>query len=615
MSRIAGLNFRARVPIAMARLQAMLSSQARPGDRLASCTPGGGALGWCGGTTPGLAAAGELTVVFDGAIFNRRALDGTVQGPAALMLDLICQRGFENAVRAINGDFAVAAYDAGTDTTWLARDRVGVKPLYYATTAEGLGYASRLCALLTLPGVSRNANRRFAALFAASHYRTFDNDPHASPFADIAQLPAAHMLEARAGRIVRNTPYWRLAPQAEFTGPIEELAADYRDLLLDAVNIRVEHAPKPAFTLSGGMDSSSVLACAVQSSGKKQHAFSSVYDDKTFDESDEIRSMLERNVEQWHPVRIGTPDVRALVARMVREHDEPVATATWLSHFLICETASAAGFGSLFGGLGGDELNAGEYEYFFYHFADLRRRGLEADLGREIDRWIEHHDHPIHRKSMAVVEQHFARVVDFGQPGRCLPDRARLDRYVGALDPDFFRLAGFDPQMDAPFDSYLKNRTFHDIFRETAPCCLRAEDRQCAAFGLDHFDPFFDFRLIEYMFRVPGSMKIRDGVTKILLREAMRGILPEETRTRIKKTGWNAPAHLWFSGNALEWLRDTIQSQEFRSRGIYAPPELRRILAEHDRIVSGAELRDNHMMFLWQLVNLDSWARELGVRF
>ena len=615
MSRIAGVAGPGEDPAGKRRVAQMLAVLAKAGDGFHTASPGQSYLGWCGTGATRLAAAGALTVAFDGAIFNRRELGGDGMGPAALMLDLVRRRGFEGALRAINGDFAVALFDADTATTWLARDRIGVKPLYYAKTPAGLGFASRPAALLELPGVSRKANRRFAALFAASHYRTFDNDPQASPFADVAQMPAGHLMEWRDGRIIRISPYWALEDRDEFTAGFEELAAEYRALLKDAVRIRVEAARGPAFTLSGGMDSSSVLACAVNAAGVRQHAYSSVYEDKTFDESAEIHSMLDETVEKWHQVRIGTPDVPDLVARMVRSHDEPVATATWLSHFLICGEAAKDGFSSLFGGLGGDELNAGEYEYFFFHFADLRRAGREAELGREVARWVEHHDHPIHRKSLAVVEAHFGRVVDFSQPGRCLPDRARLDRYLAALNPEFYRLDEFTPVMEAPFASYLKNRTFQDIFRETAPCCLRAEDRQAAAYGLEHFDPFFDYRLLEFMFRVPGSMKIRNGVTKILLREAMRGVLPEETRGRIKKTGWNAPAHVWFSGAKLDWVRDTIASREFGARGIYARAELERLLVEHDRIVGGAEMRDNHMMFLWQLVNLDAWARELRVEF
>ena len=165
--------------------------------------------------------------------------------------------------------------------------------------------------------------------------------------------------------------------------------------------------------------------------------------------------------------------------------------------------------------------------------------------------------------------------------------------------------------MDHPFQSYLKNRTFQDIFHETAPCCLRAEDRQSTHFGLDRFDPFFDHRLIEFMFRVPGSLKIKDGVTKVLLREAMRGVLPEETRTRVKKTGWNAPAHVWFSGVGREWLLDLVDSRQFRERGIYRVEVVRRLIDEHERIVAEGAAVENHMMFLWQLLNMELWLRHV----
>jgi asparagine synthase (glutamine-hydrolysing) len=165
--------------------------------------------------------------------------------------------------------------------------------------------------------------------------------------------------------------------------------------------------------------------------------------------------------------------------------------------------------------------------------------------------------------------------------------------------------------MEHPFRSYLKTRTFQDLFYETAPCCLRAEDRQSAAFGLEHFDPFFDHRLSELMFRVPGALKIRDGVTKVLLRGATRGLLPDETRERIKKTGWNAPAHVWFSGRNLSQLRDLIASREFRERGIYDVPAVLRIVEEHVELVTSAVPKENHMMFLWQLVNLELWLRSI----
>ena len=111
------------------------------------------------------------------------------------------------------------------------------------------------------------------------------------------------------------------------------------------------------------------------------------------------------------------------------------------------------------------------------------------------------------------------------------------------------------------------------------------------------------------MFRVDGSHKIRKGITKILLREAMKGILPEETRTRIKKVGWNAPAHRWFSGKNLNLLRDLVRSSEFLNMGIYEATAVQRLLEEHAEIVNNGKQQENHMMFLWQLVNLTAWMR------
>ena len=612
MARIAGIFSTWPTSKATHELDEMLGRLRTPATQTRSLASGRAVIGAASPDSAPMPVVtrGPFSVVLDGFIFNAREFAAAGVPVAEVFLDLYERHGFQGALERINGDFAVALHDASSGTLWLGRDRLGVKPLYYTDKDGMFAFASQLRGLLGLPGVSRRASRQYVALFAGSHYRTFDNDPEASPFTDIAQLPAGHLLEVRTSGTGRPIRYWSLNEQPEFSGSEQALAEEYRGLLMDAVQLRYEAARSPAFTLSGGMDSSSVLACAVRTSGRKQHAFSSVYEDRTYDESDEIRSMLDHAVTEWHPIKIETPDVYALIDQMVGTHDEPVATATWLSHYLLCEAAAAQGFGALFGGLGGDELNAGEYEHFFFHFADLRRAENEERLCREVNSWAEHHDHPLYRKNMAVVDDALGRLVNLNVPGICLADRCRLERYRGALAPGFFDLGGFVPVMDHPFGSYLKNRTYQDIFRETAPCCLRAEDRQTSAFGLDHFDPFFDHRLVEFMFRVPGTMKIRDGVTKILLREATKGLLPEETRMRIKKTGWNAPAHLWFTdGAALDTLRDLVGSRTFRERGIYNVAAVERIIEEHRSIVVSGELRENHMMFLWQLVNLESWFR------
>jgi asparagine synthase (glutamine-hydrolysing) len=594
VTRIAG-TFPAQGQAAVTAMLDAMRPRVEAAADLATCEPA--ALGVLGPRDPKVARRGPLTCVVDASPIT-----------ATDVLDAYEKHGMPGALAELAGDFAIALYDERTRTLWLARDRFGVKPLYYAHRGGWFAFASRLRGLLAQPDVSSTPNRAFVARFAGLHYRTFDNVPRESPYADIAQLPAASYLEVRDDK-VREATYWALVEQPDFSDE-RELAARYRELLLDAVAVRRRAAHRPAFTLSGGMDSSSVIACSVRASGAREHAYSTVYRDPTYDETDQIRTILDATVEQWHPVVIGDPDLATVIPRMIEINDEPIATATWLSHYLMCEQVGRDGFVELFGGLGGDELNAGEYEYFYFFFADLAARGERTLLDHETERWVHYHDHPIFKKSHAAMEDGLRRLVDLSVPGRCRPDPARLARYRDTVRPDYFDLSSFEPVMDEPFTSYLKNRTYQDIYRETAPCCLRAADRQTEAFGLEVVWPFFDHRLVELMFRVPGTMKIRDGVTKHLLREATRDILPESTRTRVTKTGWNAPAHVWFAtGSGRDLVLDLASSQAFRERGIYDVARVTALLDEHRDIVVERRATDNHMMFFWQLVNLELWAR------
>lgn len=606
MSRIAGVA--AGTAATVTAMLGACRSGAVAGGWDEAVAPGTGAtVGWTGRGPAAIHESDDLACVVDGAIYNLAEL-GVAGHDAEVVAELYRRHGLEAALRRLNGDFAIALHDRTTGTLWLARDRFGVRPLYHAAAADGFAFASRPRALLGLPGVGREPDREYVALVAGSHYRYFDNRPGRSPFAAVAQVPQAHLVEVRDGRTPQMRRWWGLGDAPDLDDSEEDLAERYRELLLDAVGIRLARAGRPAFTLSGGMDSSSVLASAAHIAGCPQPAWSTVYSNSDYDESGEIRDMLEAAVEQWHPVRVDAPDVLALVERMVAAHDEPVATATWLAHWVLAGAVADSGATTLFGGLGGDELNAGEYEYFLYRFADLRAAGAEDELAREVEAWARHHDHPVFRKNAEVMEAGLARLTDPASR-RILPDRARLERYVDAVDPEWFDLRGFEPEMDHPFASYLKNRTYQDLFRETAPCCLRAEDRHTSAMGIRNCDPFFDHRLAELMFRVPGAMKIRDGITKRLLRQATRGLLPEPTRTRIKKTGWNAPADLWFAGSGRDLLHDLVDSEDFRAASVYRLDVVRRLIDEHDEIVSSGRAAENHMMFLWQLVNLELWLR------
>lgn len=614
MSRIAGFHQNSHNPEAMRaewhRQLDRLWPAPQRSARKAFLLQAGGGVGWIGSKAVNAASGQGWLVAMDGRLFNRAEFpDG--ENDAERFMKAAQKSGFESAIKRLNGDFAIAAYNVVSDCLWLARDRFGLKPLYYSHAGRSVLFASNPAFLLSHPDVKHDLDESWVTRFAGSHYRTFDNAYGQTPYAHIRQVPAAHYLKYNEGEL-RWIPYWKLEESEELGGSWSDLADRYRELLADAVRLRYRTATNPAFTLSGGMDSSSVLATAVRQTGHKQAAYSTVYVDRTFDEREDIATVLQDCVSDWRSVEIDEPNMAVELENMVSTHGEPVATATWLSHYRLCEIAARDGFGALFGGLGGDELNAGEYEHFLFHFADLRKQKQDTRLAKEIELWVRYHDHPIYRKDARTVEEFLVRCVDLSRPGCCLPDRKRMYRYLEALSPVHKDLlVHFEPEMDRPFNSYLKNRTYQDIFRETLPCCLRAEDRQTAAFGLENYLPFLDHRVVEFMFRIPGDLKFRNGISKFLLREAMRGVLPESTRTRIKKTGWNAPAHQWFIGAGAKLLQALIHSPEFRAARYYDKRVLKKLIDEHVRIIGNEELKDNHMMFFWQLLNLEIWLRWL----
>jgi len=574
-----------------------------------------GVFVWAGWRTPEISRFGAVIVAIDGLFYNRQEIDlmlGIENGcnDTYRFNQLYGRFGFEDSLKKINGDFSISLFNEDTEELFIARDRFGVKPLYYVNSPSHFAFASRPRGLFCVPGLTKEPNRRFVAIFAGAHYRYIDNVSDESPYKQIRQLPAAHFLRVLKGRL-HIQRYWDLYEQPNFDKGEAELAAEYQNLLIDSVDKRINSVSgRSAFTLSGGLDSSSVLSCAVHSTGQKQTAFSTVYHDKTYDESEDIKSMLKSKVQKWNPVEVDVPNLFDLVDGMVRDHDEPVATATWLSHYVLCNEVSNAGFKNLFGGLGGDELNAGEYEHFFFHFADLKSADKENQYSHEVEKWAEYHNHPIFKKNRSVAEMSLQRMVDIKKPGICIPHIYENSRYQNTINKDYFDLGTFRPEMDHPFKSYLKNRTYQDIFRETAPCCLRAEDRQTTKFNIDHIDPFFDHRLAEFMFRIPGELKINGGVTKVLLRKAMKEILPEETRNRVAKTGWNAPAHLWFSTEKFsQELGDLINSNFFKDLQIYNICMVKSLFDEHRKIVKLSENSENHMMFFWQLINIITWLK------
>jgi asparagine synthase (glutamine-hydrolysing) len=557
------------------------------------------------------ATLGSLRLVLDGAIYNPEEFPE--QGPggdAGRVLAAIDRHGLVATLKRINGDFALAMVDDSSGELSLARDRFGVRPLYHTAPGAPIGFASRPRSLLMISGISREIDPNFLLAAAATHYRFVDGDPTRSPFRDIVQVPAGHVVMIANGTVER-TRFADITAGPPPGGTARDQAEEYHDLLKDSVERRLRHARNPVFTLSGGLDSSTVTALAHRITGSPPAAISSVHEDETYDERKEIMDVVNAGLVDWQPVQIDDPDLFSLISEISAFHDQPIPTVTWMSHYLLGTRIAELGYESVFGGLGGDEQHAGEYDYFFYFFADLKAAGRTDLLEQEIKAWIRNHDHPVFRKSAEVADRVMAIVTEPDHPGLCRGNTDLLYRYRGLLNPDLGDLSALAPRFEASSPSYLASHMRNELLFNTMPCCLRAADRNATALGLREFHPFLDWRLFEFMLALPSDRKIQNGLTKCFAREAYKGLLPEATRIRVKKTGWNAPAHQWFAGPGSEPVMDMVASRQFRERGIYDVPAVQALLKEHQDIVDQPRGRDDHMMVLWQIVTLELWLRSV----
>ena len=554
--------------------------------------------------------------VVDGIFYNLSELapDRPGANEAEALVLAISRMGVTEALKLANGDFAAALYDRRRRLI-LARDRFGIRPLYLTREEAGReiggpAFASRPRALLPLPGVSREPDRRTLAAMIGANYRYFDVEPCRAPYRDLEQVPAATALVISDFSDRRTEVYEDFTPGPRHREPVEELAEAYRDLFRDSVGRRLRRFRNPAFTLSGGLDSSSVTITASRIAEAPVVATSSTYDDRQYDESEEINDVVATGSCTWKPVRLAPGDLFGDIAKLIAAHDEPVSTVTWLSHAELVNRMVEDGHDVVFSGLGGDEQHAGEYDYFFYAFADLAAQGDDDRLNHEIAAWARNHDHPIHRKNAAVAKRMMGLLTNPAQPGQCLPNPYLRQRYRHLLSGD---LRDVDLSVTLPrwSESYLTSHTLNELLRNTMPCCLRAADRNGRLAGIEGCHPFHDHRLLHFMLRLPPTEKIQEGVTKCFLRRAMSGVLPEVTRTRVKKTGWNAPAHRWFAEDFHDALLDMTGSRRFRERGLVDVPAVEAMAGEHRRIVLQGEARDNHMMALWQIANLEIWLRDL----
>ncbi len=515
----------------------------------------------------------------------------------------------EDCVKRFRGMFAFALWDRNRQTLFLARDRLGVKPLYYAQLASGtVLFGSELKALLQSPELSRALDPTAIEDYLALGYVP---EPK-SVFEHVAKLAPAHTLAIRVG--ARTLPaqreYWDVvfAPDASIT---EAAALDeLRARLAESVNMRlISEVPLGAF-LSGGVDSSAVVATMAKLSADPVNTCSIAFDDPAFDEAayaQQVASLFRTN----HRVERVAVDDFDLIDRLAGIYDEPYADSSAIPTFRVCELARKSVTVALSGD-GGDE-NFGGYRRYRFQLAEERmrallpagvRRPLFGHLGRVYPK-LDWAPRVLRAKSTLQSLAHDA-VDGYFHTMSILRDDQRSRLYTDAFRrklggyharETFHRHArraeGFEP---LALVQYLDLKTYlvGDINTKV--------DRAAMANSLEVREPLMDHPLVEWLATLPPTLKVRDGEGKYLLKKAMEPLLPCEILYR-PKMGFSVPLASWFRGPLRRRVKDALLGARLAETGWFNAAELKRLVDTHQ-----AGTRD-HSAPLWTLMMLEAFLR------
>lgn len=558
---------------------------------------------------------GSLHIVFNGEIYNYRALREQVaarghtlhsRSDTEVILHLYEDNG-PRCVEQLRGMFAFAIWDGRRRRLFLARDRVGKKPLFYYHDAGRFIFGSEIKALLAHPDVPRALNATALPYYLAHGYVPTPE----TMFTGIKQVPPGHVLTVE-GDELSMTRYWRW-PLGESGRPgklkepgEEEWAGRVLDVLRDAVRVRlVSDVPLGAF-LSGGLDSSLIVALMSQAQDEPVKTFAIGFGgEPSFNELDYARQVAHRFGTDHHEFVV-QPDAVDLLPALVRHYDEPFADSSAIPTYLVAQLTREHVTVALTGD-GGDELFAG-YERFAAARLAERYRRLPGLLRQAISGVVRRLPESTAYRGFARRARRFVDAAD-------LPLAARYLSWVGLFSADM-RRALLSPHPDlahadvlADYRAHFEQATGLDLVSQllyvNATTYLPGDllvktDRMTMAHGLEARCPFLDQELIGLVAGMPTALKLRGMTTKYILKRVAERLLPREIVHR-PKHGFGVPVGRWFRRELRDYVRDVLLSPRARQRGYLDPVAVERLIDQHQH-----GQRDwGHQ--LWTLLTFELW--------
>ena len=573
-----------------------------------------------GGHQPMLSDDENLCIVYNGEVYNHSILRAELEArgyryrtrcDTETVLYLYAAHG-PRAPQYLRGMFAFAIWDRQRRELFLARDRFGVKPLYYVLATDGsLYFASEIKALLAADAVTPRLN--FAALpdYLANHAPSGDE----TLFEGVRRLPAGSTLRWRDG-VVQIEPYWDLRfafDSAERDSrPERELVAEFGSRFREAVRLRLMADVPLGVFLSGGIDSAAIAATMSDLVDAPVRTFSVAFVEREANELAYARLVAERFHTDHHEVVVSPTEFVAQLGRLVWQEDEPIAHPSSIALYFVSRLA-AEHVKVVLTGEGSDEMLAGygRYRTTVYNLAlghryerlaplPLRaavRAAIAAlsrrtELGRKFARTALY-------LPADITSLYFDNFAVFSRSWQAQMLRPDLRDRVGAasLDPYSIHRAHFE----SGDNRSLLDRLLYTDAKTYLHELLMKQDQMSMAASIESRVPFLDHPLAEFAAALPDRLKLRRWTTKHILREAMRGILPSAILER-RKMGFPVPVGRWLRG-PYRWLIDEYMlSDRAASRGLFEPAAVRPLAAAH-------EAGENHTERLWALINLEVWQR------
>ena len=548
----------------------------------------------------------SVWVVFNGEIYNYRELrQGLLRrghtlrtsGDTETIVHLYEEFG-AGCVDHLRGMFSFAIWDVRRRQLLMARDRLGIKPLYYAELPNGLAFASELKPLLQLPEVKRDLSWE-----AVRHLVTFMATPSAQSIVDgVRKLEPARVATLCANGNLRTARYWDVRFRPDEEASERDLIEQLRDLLRESVKLHeVSEVPIGAF-LSGGIDSSAVVATMAGMRDEPVKTFSIGFAEAGYNELRYARSVADTFATEHYELVL-RPDVVDLAEDLAWFLDEPFGDTSAIPTYMVSKLA-AEHVTVVLTGDGGDELFGGYDKYVtdqderrFDRIPRPVRQALGA-VGRRL---------PEGTKGKRFL-QHLAldgpyRYLDASTLFR---DEQQRRLFTGAA---YEAMSAHDPMQTA---LACLDRTERDALSALQYCDLNTYlpldiltkvDRMAMAHSLEARPPLLDHKLVEFAATVPARFRIRDGSTKYLFKQAMRGLLPDDIIDRPKQ-GFAIPLAKWFRGELAGFARDLLCSDRSRQRGLFKTDQIERLIRLHE---GGRDID----LQLWTLVSLELWCRRV----